>query len=376
MSPRTKRSTALTTSAADCAGAVPPARRAALRMARFERRTMPDIWIDPPNSGFRFGGSFCMRKQCACIRGGIGGGAVGRSVCARCLCVPVGLVHSFAMSGRGAGLRGDAVLLLRFVSVYACCLCVPVGIVCSFAMSGRGAGLRGDAVSVAAYGLRFTLGDAVLLSRFVLRSRLSFFLCQEKRDGLRYLAFLFRRVEIAIRAFSRCWRGYRLRLVHFGLVRFFMAISTGYRGRGATRERGWRRGLCTSLRCHISLAMLSAGSTLGLRAPNLRQRVFDSLDSLHAAAGLGWYEYAAFVRLCAGTLALQCFPPGERWGCAPQTAPKSHWLSGLSSGAGRVRKCVSRGGAVLVRIRAAVARVHGKTRPALIYGRAGRAVLR
>ena len=38
--------------------------------------------------------------------------------------------------------------------------------------------------------------------RFAAGSRLSFFLCQEKRDGLRYLAFLFRRVEIAIRAFS------------------------------------------------------------------------------------------------------------------------------------------------------------------------------
>ena len=171
---------------------------------------MPDIWIDPPNSGFRFGGSFCMRKQCACIRGG----AVGHSVCACCLCVPVGLACSFAMSGRGAGLRGDAALLSRFVSVYACCLCVPVGIVCSFAMSGRGAGRRGDAVLLSRFvsvhacclcvpvglacsfamsgcgaGLR---GDAALLSRFVLGSRLSFFLCQEKRDGLRCLAFLFR----------------------------------------------------------------------------------------------------------------------------------------------------------------------------------------
>ena len=46
------------------------------------------------------------------------------------------------------------------------------------------------------------------------------------------------------------------------------------------------RGLCTLLRKHIGLVMLSAGSPLGLRAPNLRQRVFDSLDSLHAAAGL------------------------------------------------------------------------------------------
>ena len=149
---------------------------------------------------------------------------------------------------------------------------------------------------------------------------------------------------------------------------------------------------------------------MGLRAPNLRQRVFDSLDSPHAAAGLRWCVFAALMRLCAATLALLCFPRGVRWGCAPQTAPKSLRLSGLSSrcggavsvqircacaslrrrigaaalsagstlglnveaalrppqtapkslrlsglssGAGRVRKCVSRGGVALVRIRRA-----------------------
>ena len=37
------------------------------------------------------------------------------------------------------------------------------------------------------------------------------------------------------------------------------------------------------------------------------------------------------VRFCVTALALLCFPRGVRWGCAPQTAPKSHWLSGLSS---------------------------------------------
>ncbi len=57
----------------------------------------------------------------------------------------------------------------------------------------------------------------------------------------------------------------------------------------------------------------------------------------------------AFLRRRIG---LGVFPRGVRWGCAPQTAPKSLRLSGLSSGAGRVRKCVSRGGAVLVRVRA------------------------
>ena len=40
---------------------------------------------------------------------------------------------------------------------------------------------------------------------------------------------------------------------------------------------------------------------------------------------------AAQGRFCADTLAVSCFPRGVRWGCAPQTAPKSHWLSGLSS---------------------------------------------
>ena len=148
---------------------------------------------------------------------------------------------------------------------------------------------------------------------------------------------------------------------------------------------------------------------------------------------------AAFVHLCAVTLVLKVFPRGVRWGCAPQTAPKSLRLSGLSSGAGRVRECVSRGRALLVRIRGDCVslcnhislaslsagstlglrapdcakeplalwtlffmirgkvplakprnnrypriiapmlrstQVHGETRPALIYGRAGRAVLR
>ena len=46
------------------------------------------------------------------------------------------------------------------------------------------------------------------------------------------------------------------------------------------------------LREHIGFVVFSAGSPLGLRAPNLRQRVFDSLDSLHAAAGLGWCGFA------------------------------------------------------------------------------------
>ena len=104
---------------------------------------------------------------------------------------------------------------------------------------------------------------------------------------------------------------------------------------GATGDAGyggWRRGACALLRGRIGSEMLSAGSTLGLNVE-------------------------AALR-------------------PPQTASKSLRLSGLSSGAGRAAECALRGGVVLVWIRCAVTRVHRKTRPALIYGRAGRAVLR
>ena len=71
--------------------------------------------------------------------------------------------------------------------------------------------------------------------------------------------------------------GYRTWLVHFGLVRFFMAIPTENEGDEETRrtkgrgERSRRRGR---------------------------------------------------VRFCVNILALPCFPPGVRWGSAPQTCAK------------------------------------------------------
>ena len=77
-------------------------------------------------------------------------------------------------------------------------------------------------------------------------------------------------VEIAGSAFSWCRCGYLPWWVHFGFVRFFMAISTGNRDVGTELRggRGWRRGLCASLRNRIGLVSLSAGRTLGLRAPD------------------------------------------------------------------------------------------------------------
>ena len=145
---------------------------------------------------------------------------------------------------------------------------------------------------------------------------------------------------------------------------------------------------------------------------------------------------AALVRLYAAALALRRFPRGVRWGCAPQTAPKSLRLSGLSSRCGGVVLVRIRGFCALLRGRigfemlsagstlglrapdcakestveaalpplwtlftlrrgcvgantypckrqrpnqrphACKTRAHGKTCPALIYGRAGRAVLK
>ena len=190
-----------------------------------------------------------------------------------------------------------------------------------------------------------------------------------KQNGLRNAPFLFRRGSGSPVARSRI-AGAVIRISWFtsGLRVFCGDPDGSTRGRGGRR----RRGVGAFLRDHIGFVAFSAGSTLGLRAPNLRQRVFDSLDSLHAAAGLPWCVFAALVRFCATASALLGFPRGVRWGYAPQTAPKSQkWkrhcrLSGLSS------RC---GGVALVRIRA-VTRVHGKTRPSPIYARAGRAVLR
>ena len=163
--------------------------------------------------------------------------------------------------------------------------CVPPVLAPAEGLVRAGAVLRGGGIRDWGRGglPSFTPGLAVLLRCFAVGSRLSFFLCQEKRDGLRYLAFLFRRVEIAIRAFSRhssviCLCGFTS-----GLRVFLWRSRQRTKGRG---ERSRRRGACALLRRRIGLDMLSAGSTLGLRAPNLRQRVFDSLDSLHAAAGL------------------------------------------------------------------------------------------
>ena len=163
-----------------------------------------------------------------------GGWAAGR-------CVPVAATR-IASPERGGVAVGDGGVSLRVAfCARSRLLCVPVGMSC----------------------VRSRL-PYVSIGRFCVRSRLSLFLCQEKRDGLRYVAFLFRRGSGSPLACSRRTYGYRAWLVHFGPVRLFAAIPTKYwetrRTESAARQSAF-------LRNPIGLAAFSAGNTLGAARP-------------------------------------------------------------------------------------------------------------
>ena len=114
---------------------------------------------------------------------------------------------------------------------------------------------------------------------------------RKKETACGVLRFYSARVEIAIRTFSRCWRGYLPWLVHFRFARFFMAISTelpGMRGNGDGGYEGTglaTRPLCAFALPHWLCNVFRGEYVGGCAPPNLRQRVFDSLDSLHLIRG-------------------------------------------------------------------------------------------
>ena len=95
-----------------------------------------------------------------------------------------------------------------------------------------------------------------------------------KQNGLRYVAFLFRRGSRSPFVRSRMSRGYPALLVHFEIARFHVAIPTEdegdeeTRGNGRDGERSRRWVVSALLRDRIGFAVFSAGSTLGLRAPD------------------------------------------------------------------------------------------------------------
>ena len=116
-------------------------------------------------------------------------------------------------------------------------------------------------------------------------SRLLFAACAPNRTACGRVAFLFRRGSGSPFVRSRMSRGHRALLVHFGLARFLAAIPTGKR-----RDAG--NGVGGEAECVFAQAYRLCGVFRG--------------------------EYAGAKG-------------GSRTAAAPQTAPKSHWLSGLSS---------------------------------------------
>ena len=235
------------------------------------------------------------------------------------------------------------------------------------------------------------------IAAFAFGSRLSFFLCQEKRDGLRCLAFLFRRVEIAIRAFSRCRCGYRA----------CRERGAGLRG-DAVLLRGFALGLRLPSRlcCRVCPRFTPALAALLSRLPSVHACLFSFVRKKETACGIlrscsagsrsPSCVLAVSVRLSAfvGSLRVCAFLYGDldglpgcggrgygatglaarplcvfaqpHWRCCafrgeyagaarPKPAPKSLRLSGLSSRCGGVALVRVRGLCALLRSRIGVA---------------------
>ena len=139
------------------------------------------------------------------------------------------------------------------------------------------------------------------------RSRLSFFLCQEKRSGLRCVTFLFRVGRNRLLCVLTALCGYRVSLVYFWLARFLQAIPTELRRDAELRRTG------SAARCECAFTQshqpchVFRGEYAGAEMwkphcgrPRLRQRVIDSLDSLHLIRGNVRFTRGRLVRIrCA-----------------------------------------------------------------------------
>ena len=174
---------------------------------------------------------------------------------ARRLCLP-DIVPAQGYRARGAVRRGDVVLSVCFAfgSFRAC---VPLGMSRVRFVPG-----------VRSYRnvLRSIHAGRAFLSECPAFDHACCLPHSAKQDGLRYLAFLFRHGSRSPFVRSR-GVGAVIYLGGFtsGLFVYLWRSRRGYRGH---EERGWRRSVSALLRNHIGFAMFSAGSTLGLRAPD------------------------------------------------------------------------------------------------------------
>ena len=130
--------------------------------------------------------------------------------------------------------------------------------------------------------------------------------------------------------------GYRDSLVHFGFARFFMAIPTEFPTQPPAGDP--------------EEVQEAIGKPPGGRI-DLEQKAYPFAVTRNAndvrRNRVAIYSCFSFMFLWYSDCAFAAIPRGERWGCAPQTAPKSQkWkphcgLSGLSSCGSR--GCVLRG---------------------------------
>ncbi len=250
-------------------------------------------------------GDACQRRQCGMRSAELGCGGI--ASCVACQwrryggLRPASPVCGEGYSKRSACGRSSALTRRGAVLLHARVNCAPakgcVWPVLAPAQAwvragGRGAGKFGMrnwvGMGLAARFCRRALPSAharlcVPVAALCLGSRLSFSSLRKKRR----LAIACVPVPPGRDRHSRilqCRRGYLPWRVHFGFARFWRAISTGDGMRG-TGDGAAARRLCVFAQPHW-LCGVFRRENAGAARPRLRQRVFDSLDSPHAAAGL------------------------------------------------------------------------------------------
>ena len=150
-------------------------------------------------------------------------------------------------------------------------------------------------------------GDMLLSRRFTFGSRLTLWFYRGVLPSVHACLFSFVRKKETVcgilRSYSAGSRSPFVRSRGVGAVICLDWFTSGLcvylwrsrRGYGETWNGGARlaaRCLCAFARAHWPCRSFR-GEYAGAARPRLRQRVFDSLDSLHAAAGLRWCVFAA-----------------------------------------------------------------------------------